>query len=150
MIERLFVDAACTKLAVARLFLPRAKVRHFIVFVLLAGLPAATLSQEQRCRTVDSDWIWFSDHVVVSVTYVTQGPQGRRYEIGTGISIGGKPRGSIEEAEGRSEVTAYGIGALHLRFVDGLGAGTLCAEQGSIETIHFPEADFWVVSREVV
>lgn len=95
-----------------------------------------------RCKTVNSDWTWFSDHVAVWVTYVTEAAPNRRYEVGTGVSFGGKPRGRIQEVSGKVETTAYGAGAIHVRFVDDGGAGTICAAQGELKTIKFIDVEF--------
>lgn len=102
----------------------------------------AFAASDERCETVGNDWRWFSDHFAASITYVTQAAPGRRYEIGTGVSFGGRPRGRVQEVEGKVEVTAYGLGALHMRFVDGHGPGTICAAQGSIRVVSFPSIEF--------
>jgi len=113
-----------------------------LLVLLSTVLPNVASSDEYRCQSTDADWVWFSDHFVASITYVTQAAPGRRYEIGTGVSFGGRPRGRIQEVEGKVEVTAYGLGALHMRFVDGLGPGTICAAQGSIRVVSFPAIEF--------
>lgn len=45
------------------------------------------MATEFRCQTVDTEWVWFSDHFATSITYVTQAAPRRRYEIGTGVSF---------------------------------------------------------------
>ena len=111
-------------------------------FAWLLGTPTAFAASEPLCKTVGDDWAWFSDHFAASITYVTQAAIGRRYEIGTGVSFGSRPRGRVQDVEGKVEVTAYGFGTLHMRFVDGLGPGTICAAQGSIRVVSFPAIEF--------
>lgn len=112
------------------------------IFGCMLAASEAISASESQCGLVGDDWAWFSDHFAASITYVTQAAPGRRYEIGTGVSFGGRPRGRVQEVEGMVEVTAYGLGALHIRFVDGLGPGTICAAQGSIRTVSFPAIEF--------
>lgn len=59
--------------------------------------------------------------------------------LGPGFRFGGRPRGRVQEVEGKVEMTPYGLGALHMRFVDGLGT---CAAQGSVRVVSFPAIEF--------
>jgi len=108
--------------------------------VLLAIMP--NLAHAERCKQATDLWTWFSDHLVTSVTYVIQGPRGRIYEVGTGIKAWGAPRGTIHRGTEKIEVTAYGIGAIHVRLSDGGGAGTICVAEGNLSTINFLDIEF--------
>lgn len=111
---------------------------------LFAGLLAIIpdIAHAERCKQVTDLWAWFSDHLVTSVTYVVQGPRGRIYEVGTGIKAWGAPRGTIHRGTEKIEVTAYGIGAIHVRLSDGGGPGTICVSEGNISTIDFLDIEF--------
>jgi hypothetical protein len=106
------------------------------------GVPGSPRSSDPRCKLVGDDWTWFSDHVALTVTYVVQGSSTRNYEVGTGVSAFGKPRGRKVQLRGKNEVTAYGMGALHVRVVDGGSPTTICVAQGDLSTITFVDIEF--------
>jgi hypothetical protein len=101
----------------------------------MLGSGAASATSHVACKTVASDWTWFSDHLALSISYAIYAEAGRRYAVGTGVFISGKPRGRVAEASGSSLTTAYGAGSLHIRFIDGLGEGRICVEPGALETV---------------
>ena len=110
------------------------------VMIVLVGTTSAR--SDSFCKEIGSDWVWFSDHVALWVSYVTEAAPNRKYAVGTGVSIGGKPRGQVREVSGKVETTAYGAGALHVRFVDNLGTGTVCAAQGNLKATQFIDEEF--------
>lgn len=118
---------------------PAITVSSLMLAALVVAAPA--VARDTHCKETGTNWTWFSDHVVSSITYVVEGGPGRKYEVGTGISIFGKPRGSTRMATGKIEVTAWGLGALYVRMRDG-ARGIVCAEQGDIKTITFVSTDF--------
>lgn len=67
------------------------------------------------CREIGREWVWFEDHAAVYVKYGIAGPAGRRYQVGTGVSVSGSPWGRRVVRSGRSEVLSIGVGALHIR-----------------------------------
>lgn len=107
----------------------------FAVLLLILQVQQAFAEGHFHCREVGAKWVWFEDHLVAYVTYSTRGPQGRTYEVGTGISVNGSPWGKRKRYTGDAEFNAYGMGALHIRKKDagpnfvvcasGLGIGTL-------------------------
>lgn len=93
------------------------------------------LADDSLCRSVGNDWVWFSDHAALSIDYAVVGPTGRMYEIGTGVSFRGKPLGTKSKHEGAYVVTAYGIGAIHVRAADGGAPFTVCVSADKMELI---------------
>lgn len=64
-------------------------------------------------------WSWLEDYAFLSATYVIGCPRDRRCRVGTGIFVGGSPRGTEKDFTGDVEVDVYGLGALHVRVMDG-------------------------------
>lgn len=73
---------------------------------------------EESCKNIGSEWVWFSDHIAMTVDYYVAGPLGRKYEIGTGMSLNDSVWGWTTPGDGLTEVTAWGMGALHVRKYD--------------------------------
>lgn len=107
-------------------------------------IPLCTPAQaaNYQCELVDQNWRWFSDHVALYVTYIVVGQPGRTYEVGTGVSISGKPRGKTQKQSGAVEVTAYGLGALHIRQSDSGNPFKVCATSEDIKPIKIISAEF--------
>jgi hypothetical protein len=94
-------------------------LRSFLCCLALLTPPASYAANAQEsCRSVGEDWVWFSDHVSWTVDYFVFGPKDRVYEIGTGLSINQSVWGRTQRGQNFVEVTAYGIGALHVRRLD--------------------------------
>lgn len=123
---------------------PRLTILAAALTIPLAILPAPTHAQisDYLCKEISSDWAWFSDHLLARVTYVVKAAEGREYQIGTGMSLWGKPRGRIQTASGITEVTAYGIGAIHVRLSDGKDLGRVCVALGDLGVVTLPEIEF--------
>jgi hypothetical protein len=81
-------------------------------------LVVTTANAQESCRTIGSDWVWFSDHVAFSVDYYVTGPNERQFEVGTGISVNGSVWGATEKSRHFFATTAYGLGAIHVRKAD--------------------------------
>ena len=73
---------------------------------------------------------------------MVEGATDRQYEIGTGISTFGEPRGSKLKHSGIIEVAAYGIGAIHVRIVDDGSPATIIVAVGTLGTITVIDIDF--------
>jgi hypothetical protein len=73
---------------------------------------------QEICKSIGEEWVWFSDHMALSVDYFIAGPNGRKYEIGTGMSINDSVWGWTTSGEGLTDVSAWGMGALHVRKYD--------------------------------
>jgi len=87
------------------------------------------------CRTVGKDWVWFGEHVALSVDYYVIGRGDRTFEVGTGLSVNGSVWGSTQKAKRYLEVTAYGAGAIHVRKVDEGENFEVCVGATKLEVI---------------
>lgn len=116
-----------------------------IAAVALMGLVSPltpALAAEYLCREVGADWTWFSDHVAAAVDYVIVGQPGRRYEVGTGLSMWGAPRGFRSTHAGEASVTAWGMGALHIRRADDGPPFKVCAGASHLKPIDIIKLEF--------
>jgi hypothetical protein len=91
----------------------------FAVAVLLVQLSTIAFAMDDPlCKMVGNKWQWFGDHAALTIEYQITGAPGRRWEAGTGPSLFGEPLGSESTHEGYFMITAYGVGALHIRADD--------------------------------
>lgn len=88
--------------------------------------PALAASNLKKCKVIGSDWTWFSDHIVGSITYHVVSDGKRKYEVGTGVSFRGKPRGKKRTGNGLTKIKAYGFGMIKVRMKDGKGNAKVC------------------------
>ncbi len=117
--------------------------RSILVAILLSTLSISSgYAQDYVCKNVGSSWTWFSDHFVASVKYVSVGQAGRRYEVGTGVSIAGHPLGWRETYSGQAEFSAWGMGSVHIRAADGGGPFKVCLATGDISPITIYKKEF--------
>lgn len=94
------------------------------------------------CREVAADWLWFSDHAAASIEYIIVGQPGRRFEVGTGMSILGAPRGWRSVSIGNTTVTAWGVGAIHIRRADDGPPFKVCVGAGKLNPIDIVKIEF--------
>lgn len=79
----------------------------------------ASHSAAYICKQVGPDWQELSFHVLSSIEYVVVGPAGKQYEIGTGLWVFGRPRGTRDTGRGVTRITAFGVGGLYVRSIAG-------------------------------
>lgn len=89
--------------------------RSSLLGLVMLAVSGSLANADESCRSVGSEWVWFSDHIAMSVDYYVSGPADRVFEVGTGMRINGSVWGAVEDGEGLLEVTAYGMGAIHVR-----------------------------------
>lgn len=118
------------------------KMWLIVVSIGLAAAMAPATAAEHSCREVTNDWTWFSDHVALTVEYVIVGQPGRRYEVGTGLKIGGRPRGWRSQHSGNVKITAWGAGALHIRRDDDGPPFKVCVGPGKLSPITIMRVEF--------
>lgn len=97
------------------------------ISALCFSFASLTVSAKPTCKSVGSDWTWFGDHAVTSIKYNIAVEVGKKVEIGTGMMILKKPRGSIKTVQGIDEVISLGIGAIHVRH-KGSGQVKVCID----------------------
>jgi outer membrane protein assembly factor BamB len=110
-------------------------------FVCLLGLTMPLVAvAEPLCKKVNESWTWFSDHAVFSIDYGIAVEDGYSVRAATGVSIGGNPLGSRFDFSGTKEVSAYGVGALHITKTSGEGAAIVCVDQTGMTLISLSSA----------
>lgn len=72
-------------------------------------------------KTASDRWTWLEDYAYFSATYQLVCEPDRECEFGSGMKIGGKPRGTKSKFMGERRISVYGLGAIHVRAADGRG-----------------------------
>jgi transcriptional regulator with XRE-family HTH domain len=111
-----------------------------VLFVLCTPRPAE--ATDYICKEIGQEWVWLSDNVAMSVEYLIIGVSGRKYDVGTGVFFRGQPWGSVSGHEGKSEVTAYGVGALHVKQADQGPPFKVCATTSKLAAITIITVEF--------
>ena len=114
----------------------------FIFLILCFNFAPKASSEEDKCRAVGDEWVWFGDHAVTSVKYVIVGLKGRKYEIGTGLSFLGKPMGKKTKSSNRTEVKAFGLGAIKIKKNDTGEPFEVCVKTVETKAITVLKKDF--------
>lgn len=84
---------------------------------------------------VDKHWCWFTDYVFLYADWTINLAEGREVEVGTGLMIKGKPRGSIFKVRKHCNFRTFGAGAIHVRVIDGGGPCGVRIDQGKVKLI---------------
>lgn len=95
--------------------------RRCLCWLLLVASAAANSAPKWMIVTSDDEWSRANTYVYMSATFVIACEPGRRCEAGTGLFLGGKPRGSRRAFTGTIRMTAFGAGSLYVRADDGHG-----------------------------
>jgi hypothetical protein len=86
-------------------------------------------AEDYICKDVGSSWVWFSDHVATSVEYKVIGETGN-------------PLGWREKYTEMAEFSAWGLGAVHIRAIDGGEPFKVCLATGGISPITIYKKEF--------
>jgi hypothetical protein len=81
-------------------------------------------------RAVGTDWVWFTDYAYLHSEWTLNAQAGCELEVGVGMKVRGKPRGAIRRFSGHITLTAWGIGAVHVRAMSGMAPCVVRVEQG--------------------
>lgn len=84
---------------------------------------------------VGAGWVWFTDYVYWSAVWTLNSEGGRLVDVGIGISFRGKPRGKTRRFENYLVFKTYGIGAIHVRSLDGKGPCRVRLDQSEVGAI---------------
>jgi hypothetical protein len=106
-----------------------------IVGVFLLAFGASGLAAPPHEALVGTDWVWFTDYGYLSAEWTLNAEEGCDLEVGAGIKVGGKPRGSIYRFSGYKTITTWGIGAIHVRAVDGVAPCLVRVDEGRVRLI---------------
>lgn len=117
--------------------------KHFVLLLLLMNpISESWASDQYRCRVVGSDWVWFSDHVALSVSYIAIGPPKRKFKVGTGVSISGSPWGWRGSYVQKAEFSGWGAGAVHIKKDDSGEPFKVCVSSNGITAIPIIDREF--------
>lgn len=94
------------------------RVATWMAAVAIAWPPIAS-AQSERSKQVGTDWVWFTDYAFLWSEWTLNAEAGCELEVGTGMKIAGKPRGSVRRFEQHIQIKAWGAGAIHVRAVGG-------------------------------
>lgn len=86
-------------------------------------------------KVVSEDWTWCEDYIYSYATYVVACEDNRECQIGMGVFALGRPLGEKIRFAGNREITVIGIGALHMRAIDGKGPVKVAFAQTKAEPI---------------
>lgn len=114
----------------------------FLALMLWLQTPTTTFANDYLCRTVGPDWTWFGDHATSTIDYGIVGEPDRTFEVGTGMFIAGSPWGWRSTHSSVAEVTAWGVGALHLRHKDSGSPIKICVTIQRLGTIEIIRREF--------
>lgn len=93
-------------------------------------------------KVVGPDWKWFTDYAYLTAEWTLNAESDCRLEAGLGIMAFGKPRGGRIPFSGYMRFSTRGIGAVHVRVVNGKGPCRVRLDQGFVEAIPITRAEF--------
>ena len=97
---------------------------------------------KSQSKNVGDDWTWFADYGGAVSNWTVNCPASRNCEVGMGIMLFGKPRGEKIPFQGVKEFSTIGIGAIHVRVLDGKGSCPVRLDEGSVGLINLPDIPF--------
>jgi len=86
-------------------------------------------------RNVGDTWTWLQDYIHLWGTFTVNCEPGRRCRVGMGIFFAGNPRGQQIDFESYVKIFTIGIGAVHVRVIDGKGPCTVQVDPGDVGLI---------------
>lgn len=86
-------------------------------------------------KMVGNKWAWFDDYAFGSAKWTINCEPGRTIEVGTGVKIFGEPRGSKTRITTHGIITTLGLGAIHIKVVDGKGSCGVQVDLGEVGLI---------------
>lgn len=93
-------------------------------------------------RVIDGKWSWLQDYVYAWADWTVNCPEGRTCQVGMGIKAFGEPRGEKLRFSGYREFKTVGLGAIHVRVVDGKGPCRVRLDQGKVGLIPIIDTEF--------
>lgn len=115
------------------------KAKRTLLWLTGLMLPLSLFSSEGfdeygvSCKDVGQEWTWFSDHWVTSITYLVVPVKGASVQVGTGV-FHHRPYGSITTINEGQAITAFGLGAIHVR-TDATEPVWVCVSQTNMNLI---------------
>lgn len=98
--------------------------------------------EKAKIRMVSDGWTWFADYAFAYTIFTINVPVGREVEVGTGISFQGRPRGARHRVRRHKKIITFGLGAVHVRVIDGRGLCKVRVDQGAAGLIPIIDTTF--------
>ncbi len=95
-----------------------------------------------KTKEVGTKWTHLTDYAYLYSEWTLNAESGRKCEVGVGVKIGGKPRGGRHKFSEHILVETYGIGAIHVRVLEGETPCLIRLDQGDAGAIPLPKIDF--------
>lgn len=86
-------------------------------------------------KLVGRQWTWFSDYAYFEAQWSVGAPPSRDLEVGIGIKAFGHPRGGRFRFRQALTFSTRGLGAIHVRLVDGGPPCVVELQQGDASTL---------------
>lgn len=118
------------------------KIVILFIFIIYIMQSDWVYANSYKCHVIGNQWQWYDDYFSLYIKYYVVGFAGRKYEVATGVSISGEPRGQRRTISGKGEIVGYGIGALYIRKSDVGEDFKVCATAETIETIAIIKKEF--------
>ena len=84
-------------------------------------------------KEVADAWTWMSDYVYLWADWTLNCPPDRTCQVGMGVKVGNSdPLGEKIRFSGTYEFTTVGLGAIHVRTVDGKGPSKVRLDEGKV------------------
>jgi len=97
---------------------------------------ATTALQDPKVYAITSNWTWLTDYAYLTAEWTIDCEEGRTCLVGSGMKVGGKPRGTIRQVKGHATFRTYGLGAIHARCTDtGVRTCAIRLTQGTAEPL---------------
>ncbi|CDZ31178.1 Hypothetical protein, partial CDS, partial [Neorhizobium galegae bv. officinalis] len=90
---------------------------------------------DEISKTVTESWTWFTDYVGGKGDWTVHCPSDRKCQVGMGVKAFGEPRGEKLSFQGTTRFTAFGLGAIHVKVIDGKGSCTVRLDEGHVDPV---------------
>ncbi len=107
-----------------------------------SGRGAMAQGPKPLVREVGDGWTWFEDYVFAWAEWTVNCPPDRTCQVGMGVKApwGGGPLGEKIRFSGAQTFTTVGLGAIHLRVVDGRGPCRVRLDRGNVGLVPIIDA----------
>lgn len=110
-------------------------MKNLVLCAALAAASTTGLAAAPEQKLVGTEWVWFTDYAYLTSEWTLNAEEGCSLQVGTGMKIGGTPRGQVRTFAGHVKFTTWGIGAVHVRAIGGMAPCTVRIDQGSVQAL---------------
>ena len=110
-------------------------VKAFIAGIVGVFLLSSSSAEPPHQKSVGTEWVWFTDYAFFRSEWTVNAEDGCELEVGSGVKIQGKPRGSVRRFSKHIVLTAWGVGAIHVRAVAGIAPCEVRVDMGDFDLL---------------